>query len=261
MNVQQNQEANEQQVKVRKRKWPKRLAIVLLVAIVAGCVGFFAYASDYYHAGQTATESLEQLEGSGELQETNDCIVVGSDDSLVGIILYPGAKVDPVAYVPLALELADKGYCCVIAKMPFNLAFFGIDSATGIMEECPDVDQWWLAGHSLGGAMAASYASSHADELQGLFLLAAYSTNDLSETDLSVETLYGSNDGVLNRDALNEDATNLPDGAITKIIEGGNHAGFGDYGPQDGDGESTIGARAQWEQTATCMDETIRANQ
>lgn len=242
---------------LRARKWPKRLAIAMLAVIIAAVVGFFAYTSDYYRPGEIATGLSEELAASGGLRETNVGITLGEADAEVGIVLYPGAKVDPRAYVPLAQELASKGYYCVIAKMPFNLAFFGIDAASGLMEAAPGVHEWWIAGHSLGGAMAAQFASTHADELEGVLLLAAYAATDLSASGLTVETAYGSNDGVLNRDALEQNAANLPSGSRTDVIEGGNHAGFGDYGPQNGDGENALGARAQWQETAALVMQTV----
>ena len=99
--------------------------------------------------------------------------------------------------------------------------------------------------------------STHSDELSGVFLLAAYAAVDLSTTNLEVELIYGSNDGVLNRTALEENAGNLPADSQTKVIVDGNHAGFGDYGPQDGDGECVIGASQQWQEVACYLDETI----
>ena len=74
---------------------------------------------------------------------------------------------------------------------------------------------------------------------------------------LEVKLIYGSNDGVLNRIALEENAGNLPADSQTKVIVGGNHAGFGDNGPQDGDGECVIGASQQWQEVACYLDETI----
>lgn len=246
-------------VGAKKRAWPKRLGITLLVLIVIAGAAFYAYTSDYYHAGETATEMMGELADSGQLQESESGIAIGDSQAQTGIVLYPGAKVDPVSYVPLAYEFAQKGYYCVIAKMPFNLAFFGIDEASELMGAAPGVDSWWLAGHSLGGAMGASYASSHRSELQGMIFLAAYSTNDLSTSGLRIVSIYGSNDGVLNRGALVENESNLPQDSITEVIDGGNHAGFADYGPQEGDGESVIGAPAQWSETASLVDEVIES--
>lgn len=240
-----------------RRRWPKRVALAVAAVLVAAGAGFLIYTADYYHAGETAVELAEGLEAAGRLQETDGAIAVGDAETEVGIVLYPGAKVDAHAYVPLANELSEQGYYCVIAKMPFNLAFFGIDAASDLMADAPEVDTWWIAGHSLGGAMAAQFASAHADELEGIILLAAYAATDLTATDLEAGIVYGSNDGVLNRDALEQNEPNLPKGAVTEVIDGGSHAGFGDYGRQAGDGENTIGAEAQWDETVQFVEGLI----
>ena len=93
---------------------------------------------------------------------------------------------------------------------------------------------------SLGGAMAASYLEKHVEEYKGLILCASYSTIDFSDTDLKVVSMYGSNDEVLNIKKYEECRTNLPDDFAELIIEGGNHAFFGTYGLQEGDGTATI---------------------
>lgn len=183
-------------------------------------------------------------------------IAVGSPESTYGLVLYPGARVEASAYIPLAVELAERGCYCVIAKMPFNLAFFGIDAADALMATAPDVESWWVGGHSLGGVAAATYAAGHAADLDGLVLLASYSITDLSDSGLAVESIYGSEDGVLNFESLEANADNLPADTVTYVIEGGNHAGFGAYGAQTGDSEATISAEQQWEETA---DELVRA--
>ncbi len=239
----------------RRRRWPKRLALAVAVVIALACAGFALYVSDYYHAASTN----ELLSGENELSvvETNSYIAIGESGTATGeaaadkgFVLYPGAKVDPHAYVPLAEDLAERGILCVIVKSPFNLAFFDMDAAQAIVENYPNVGAWWVGGHSLGGVVAAQFASAHADELKGVALLASYSAADLSETGLRVLCVYGTEDGVLNMDSMEKNAANLPGHAGTIALEGGNHAGFGVYGPQAGDGEATISADAQQEQTA-----------
>jgi len=116
---------------------------------------------------------------------------------------------------------------------------------------------WYIGGHSLGGAMAASYAADHADELDGLLLLAAYSTKDLSDSDLAVVSLVGSEDGVINRDKLAKYADNLPKDTTVDIqFAGGNHAYYGNYGEQDGDGKAGI---SREEEQATVVDAVVEA--
>lgn len=105
--------------------------------------------------------------------------------------------------------------------------------------------------------MAASYAADNHEALQGLVMLAAYSTQDLRESGLKVVSLYGSNDGILNQEKYAEYRTNLPADAAEIIIEGGNHAGFGSYGEQEGDGKAGIEREEQVAQTVSAICELI----
>jgi hypothetical protein len=106
-------------------------------------------------------------------------------------------------------------------------------------------------GHSLGGAMAASYAAAHDDKIDNLVLLAAYSLDDLTKADMDVYSFYGSEDKVLNMEKYQGCYGNLPTDKVEHVIEGGNHAYFGNYGEQDGDGTATI---TRDEQQETVLD-------
>ena len=191
--------------------------------------------------------------------ETDSAITVGSPESEYGLVFYPGAKVAPAAYVPLACKLASQGVYCAIAKMPFNFAFFDMDAAGDLMSAAPQVKHWWISGHSLGGVMAAYYASSNTDKFEGIALLAAYSTANLADSGLKTLVIYGTEDGVLNKSKLTDNADKLPADTQTLVIEGGNHAGYGDYGPQQKDGEATISADDQQQQTANAIAAAMRA--
>ncbi len=109
--------------------------------------------------------------------------------------------------------------------------------------------------------MAAQYAADHADDgaLAGLVLLGAYTASDLSASDLGTLVVYGSEDQVLNRGKLADSAALMPEGARTIEIVGGNHAGFGAYGPQEEDGSATISAEEQQGQTAAAIDAYVKA--
>lgn len=133
-----------------------------------------------------------------------------------------------------------------------------MNAADGIAGKFPHIDSWYIGGHSLGGAMAASYAAKHSDELDGLVLLAAYSTADLTDSGLRVYTTYGSEDGVLNREKLEANRGNLPQDTVETVINGGCHAGFGSYGSQKGDGEPAISAEEQQQQTADAVAAWIK---
>ena len=174
-------------------------------------------------------------------------------------IFYPGGKVEHTAYAPLLRACAERGMLCVLIRMPCNLAVFNINGANGIPEQFPGVEHWYLGGHSLGGAMAASYAADHADELDGLVLLAAYSTRDLTGSGLAVLSVYGSEDGVLDLAKYEQYRSNLPAGTSEVVIDGGCHAGFGRYGAQTGDGTPAISGDEQIDRTAEEITRIILA--
>jgi alpha/beta superfamily hydrolase len=150
-------------------------------------------------------------------------------------------------------KLAENGILCVLVHMPGNLAVLDINAADGIREMYPEIKTWYIGGHSLGGAMAASYAAKHSEDFSGLILLAAYSTADLSDSGLSVISVYGSMDGVLDRTQYEKYLPNLPDKAKEVVIEGGCHSYFGNYGMQEGDGTPTITREEQMEETVEAI--------
>ena len=162
-----------------------------------------------------------------------------------GIILYQGAKVDVSAYSVEAKILADNSYTVFIPKMPFNMAFFGINRADRIIENNPDITTWYMAGHSLGGSMAAKYTSKNQEKIDGLILLASYSVDDLSEYTGKVISIIGTKDMRIDKEKLDETSVNLPKDTEFYIIEGGNHSQFGDYGFQKGDNTADISLEEQ----------------
>lgn len=159
-----------------------------------------------------------------------------------GLVFYPGAKVDPRAYARILRPIAEAGYPVVIVKFPYNLAVLGIRAADDVIGEDDLVQRWVVGGHSLGGAMAATFATDAHDELAGLLLYAAYPAGSLAErTELDVTSVYGTEDGLATVDDIEASASDLPPETLFVPIEGGVHAFFGDYGEQSGDGTPTIG--------------------
>ena len=234
-----------------KQKKPRILAAVLICLLAVGVL-FGVYVGDYYYADATAEAALLS-DDSVTVTQGNGSWVFAPDTPTAGLIFYPGGKVENTAYAPLLHKLADKGILCVLVKMPCNLAVLDMNAADGIPEDFPEVNSWYIGGHSLGGAMAASYAAKHTDELDGLVLLAAYSTADLTGSRLRVYSTYGSEDGVINREKYEADRSNLLANTTEVVIDGGCHAGFGSYGPQAGDGTSTISGEDQQQQTADAL--------
>jgi dienelactone hydrolase len=180
---------------------------------------------------------------------------------VTGFILYPGGHVDYRSYAPVAQRIAARGYLVAIVRMPLSLAVFGVDRADPVIAAHPTIGHWAIGGHSLGGSMAASYAAKHPDTVEGIAFWASYpaSGDDLSATGLKGLSVYGSNDGVLNRETLDATLPLLPNGTVIRVIEGGNHAQFGSYGPQPGDGTATISAEEQQAEAAGLTVGMLRA--
>ena len=218
-------------------------SIVLALSVLVGACAI--YLCDYYRADEGAIQVFESAENIAVSTAENGNVVFEPAGAKVGFIFYPGGKVEHNAYQPLMADLAREGVLCVLVEMPFNLAVLDVNAADGIMAQYPEIEEWYIGGHSLGGSMAAAYLADHVDEYEGLILLGSYSTADLSDTELEVISIYGSEDKVLNRDKYNENRQNLPDDFVEVVIDGGCHAHFGLYGAQDGDGTPTISSTEQ----------------
>ncbi len=148
------------------RRWPRRVAIALVALVVAAVLAaaaFLVYASDYYRDADAAHENLASTSQLPVAQGAH-YVAFGDPAAETGLVFYPGAKVEYTAYAPLMRDLAERGYLAVVVEMPFNFAFFGIDAADEVREAFPQVSEWWVGGHSLGGSMAAQYAADHAED-------------------------------------------------------------------------------------------------
>ncbi len=232
----------------------KKLLIVFLSLLIFVSGAFYVYTLDYYRAEPIAVEALADNQNLN-IEKSNDMIVFkpkygGSD---MGFVFYPGGKVEYLSYVPLMQKIANKGYTCVLLKMPLNLAVFDINGADRAIENLPDVKSWYVGGHSLGGAMSSAYAEKNLDKLSGVIFLGAYPSSDLSKTELTMLSIYGSEDKILNRESFENNKKNAPLNAQYYEIQGGNHANYGNYGMQDKDGIATITAEKQQEITANTI--------
>mgnify|MGYP000927670604 FL=1 len=234
--------------KPRRKQW-KIAAGILLAILVLIAGGFFWYVSDYYRAEDVA---LEVLSAGDNIEVRDDLTVLSpSYPTDTAVIFYPGAKVEAIAYLPLLDQLRQTGLTCVLVEMPFHLAIFDVNAAEDVMAQFPDIQHWYIAGHSMGGAMASQFASERPDEVDGLILLGAYLYGDYSPKDTL--TVYGS----LNQSV--EDKINYTENVVE--IQGGNHAQFGNYGPQKGDLPAEITAEEQQAQTVAAITDFIARRQ
>lgn len=234
----------------------KLVRILIIIAAVLGVLAaaFFIYVGDYYKV--IDKEKALANTDSVSVSETGFGYFFDGPGEDAAVIFYPGAKVEELAYAELLKGVAAGGADCFLVHMPFNLAIFGTNKASDV-PAAYDYKRWYLAGHSLGGAMAAEYSAKNSDKLDGLILLAAYSAKDLSELDLKTLSIYGSEDKVVKMKKIEDGRGLMPEGYKEFVIEGGNHAGFGDYGKQRGDGEAAISSENQRKITANKILEFI----
>lgn len=245
-------------------KFSKRDKIILIVLNAFLLVGGLlkAYADDYYRASLTCDKAMKSSETVEVQTLENGTIVFEPEQIKAGFIFYPGGKVENKAYALLLRECAEEGILCITPKMPFHLAVFDMDAAEGIAEQYPEVKKWYIGGHSLGGAMAASYLAEHQNDFDGLVLMAAYSTADLYFYEGEVLSVYGTLDGVLDMEKYREYRYNLPEDYIELVMERGCHSYFGSYGMQEGDAEHgfTLTEEEQRKRTVAFMVENLLKN-
>ncbi|NLB44151.1 MAG: alpha/beta fold hydrolase [Clostridiaceae bacterium] len=217
---------------MKKRRTRILIGLAALILVLIGA--FLLYASDYYRADATAREILKT---SPTIRVDGGLVILTPEQAGdTALVFYPGAKVEAVAYLPILEQIAQRcSITCILVTMPFNMAIFDVNAAGRVIGQFPDVTTWYLGGHSMGGAMASAYAADHPEQISGLILLGAYLYGDYPASDSL--TIYGSfNTSVANRVGYTENVV---------VIDGGNHAQFGNYGRQQGDPDATISAQTQ----------------
>lgn len=226
----------------------KRLLLGLLGIVLLAVIGFIVWAETPLGPAEDALTALESG-GGVTVTRTDAGWEFAPDDgpASVGIVFYPGGRVDPRSYAPLSRDLAERGYLVVITPVTLNLAVFSTNVGDRAREAHPEIDDWGIIGHSLGGAMAATHAAARAGEYDALIFLGAYPPEgvDLRSAVKKAASVYGDRDAGLKLENVEATKPFLPEGTRFTVIEGGNHAQWGSYGPQHGDLPATIGAAEQ----------------
>ena len=219
-----------------------KIIITTAVSFSLIAVAFFAYLEVYYHADSEAEEYLKSSKRV-EVEEYSSMYYFDGPGSSTAVVFYPGGKVEETAYAPLMHRLAEQGVDCFLLKLPFRMAVFAPNAADDIISEY-DYGRWYLMGHSLGGIVAAEYNAENAEDTEGVILLASYPTKPVPRSERML-SIYGTEDGCLSMTEYRSARGFWPDVWSQKILNGGNHSGFGYYGPQKGDGEAEISAHEQ----------------
>ena len=240
----------EEKTKDKKINIKKKLLISICVALTIIIVGTGIWLNKTYSPQALATQALTS---SNDVEvNVGDYISFTPKNTTVekGFIFYPGAKVEPESYAPICRDIAENGYEVVILDVPLNLAFLGQNKAEKVMDDYPNITNWAVGGHSLGGVAASNFAVK-SNRVDGVVFLASYPMGDsLKQMPKDVLSIWGSKDGVVNFKNLIQAKEKLPRDTEFREIEGANHSQFGDYGLQNGDHEALIKIEEQMEITS-----------
>ncbi len=198
------------------------------------------YANDYY----------KPLEKAINIYNENDGLFFDAPNKNIGFVIYPGGKVDEIAYTPLAKQLNNAGYKVEIAKFPMKLGILKPNYVEKIIENNPDVESWVVIGHSLGGTSISHYLYNNNNEkISGLVYLASYSDKNIEHIPIKTISITGTNDFIINPENFKNSKTNYSNTHKFYNLENGNHSYFAYYPLQKGDSETTITREEQINKT------------
>lgn len=234
-----------------KQNW-RIAAAVLTAVLLVFVIGFVLWAADVAPANDMALFAMNSDSQVYASPENGWVIFFPAENPRpqTGFIFYPGGKVDYRAYAPVLKLIAEQGYFVAVVPVPLNLAMLDVNAAARVQAAYPEIQNWFVGGHSLGGVAAASFSAGRQD-INGLVLWASGPADDsLRLQGMPVLLIHAANDGLFTQNMADDALTLLPEDADYVIIEGGNHAQFGSYGPQAGDTNADISPEAQWSHTA-----------
>jgi hypothetical protein len=230
----------------------KRIALGLLIVVALIGIGFVVWAETPLGP---APEALAALKSDSQVTVTVDKFITFKPSNLqpaTGFIFYPGGRVDARSYAAPLHAIAAQGYLVVLVPVRLNLAFFDINAAEPVFAAHPEITRWVVGGHSLGGVASEIFASSHS-QINGLIFWASYPADtSIKNSNLRVLSIYGTND-MAGMAKFDETAALNPADTQYVVIQGGNHAQFGDYGPQPGDNAATISRADQQSQVVSAV--------
>lgn len=225
----------------RVRTWfarnGERLGVWLIVVVLLAVTASVLYFGTAFHGSDASVQSVIEDDRIDVQRVGGDYVLrPANGESTTGLVFYPGARVHPDAYLAsLSPLVSDANVTVVIVKMPLNLAILDQDAATRVLDRNHEIQRWYVGGHSLGGAMACRYAGDNPDRVSGVVLLGSYCDQSITNTDLRVLSVTGSEDTVLDRDTYERNEGNVPANATFHELPGVNHTQFGSYTGQPGD--------------------------
>ena len=221
-------------------KWLKKIFItVIFLGFIMSFLGILYLNFNTY---SPMIQAAYEMNRENVYIKDNTIIFEPSKNVVANFIFYQGGLVKPESYAVLAQMLSDEGIRVFIPRMPFNLAILNQNAYKDIIQNSLYMEDFYIGGHSLGGATAAIALSKEDTSIKGIIFLAGYGTDDsnLRNKDIKVLSITAENDEIFNWERYEAYKALLPNDSMFYTIGGGNHAGFGFYGEQKGDGIAEI---------------------
>ena len=247
---------------VKKRSHGKLVLIIIVVVILLLLTAFKIYVDNSYQPAYPM-ETYQALTAY-EIESSDNVIAIQNPQAIerkdaVGFIIYGDERVQRECYLPLMISLADQGYCAYLPTTFGNLPVLNQEGAEYVIRTYKSVHTWYIIAHGKACPPAARYAKTHSSKINGLIYLggASYQTN-LSNLDLSLLSIIGSNDTVLDKNRAETAKVNDPVRSEYITLEGGNHTGFLDTALMRGDTASSLSAAEQIEQTVSAISSFVQ---
>ena len=225
----------------------RKIIRIVLILIFLVFIGGLLWLSNSRPALPAATEALAGSAQVAVSQEEWISFLPREEEPETGLIFYPGGRVEHESYARILSEIAAGGYLVLLPEMPLDLAVLDQNAAAEIISAHPEIEHWVVAGHSLGGSMAAIYAFNNQSMVDGVLFWGSYPPDsaDLSLTDLDVMVIFGELDEGSNWETLETKLNLLPADVQLIEIPGGDHHQFGDYQDDTDDLPPTISRAEQ----------------
>ncbi len=240
-------------VNMRSKKRPlKKILATTWMTVGVLFILWLVYSYQAHGVGDQLLESSSTVETS----VTSDYYLFTPTKAFQNVfIFYPGALVDPKAYVPLCRKLAEHGIKAYLVKMPWRLASQGYNKPIALHLFDDSSKTYTLSGHSQGGKMAAQFVYEHPGVADKLILIGTSHPRDISlaSSTIPVLKISGSKDGVADERSISENKPKFPSTTVYDDIPGANHSQFGYYGFQLGDNRSDISRERQQSETLQCI--------
>jgi Alpha/beta hydrolase family len=231
------------------RKILRNILIALAVILVVAVIGIAIYVQPL-QAKESAKAAVASTATVKVIDSGDQIVFMPFKTPKTGLIFYPGAKVDPAAYSESLRTIAEAGYAVFLEKFPLNFAIIQPNRADDVIAKNPSITNWAIAGHSLGGASACLYTNT-SSRVKALIFWAAYCDKSFdlsSRTDVQVTSISGSLDALATPAKVESTKVFAPSSTKYVVINGGNHAQFGNYGVQSGDNPATVSLEDQQKQ-------------